>query len=616
MKKIFGAAALGALLVTAAAPHAKAEGFAVNRFDPSERGSDFFVLDSLDLRGHVRPAVGAVAEWGYRPLVLYDPSGAVKASVVRNQVVVHPGASMVFWDRVRVGLDVPVQVFADGHGGSLNGVRYDGATSDPVMGDLRLSADVRLLGAYREAAQVAFGAQLWAPTGDKGAYSGDGSVRFMPRVLFAGGVAAFQYAAKVGFTYRARDDAFGGSSLGSELVLGAGAGIRAADDKLLFSVEVLGSTTLDDPFKTRSSPLEGTFGIHYLLPADLRVGAGIGSGLARGYGTPAVRGLLGFEYAPQGKVTAAGRPDRDKDGIPDEVDACPETPGERTNDPHTNGCPKGTDRDKDGILDDEDACPNAPGVASDDPRANGCPLDTDGDGIIDSVDACPTVPGVEQANPKKTGCPPDSDDDGIIDEDDACPDVPGPKSDNPKINGCPIDLDRDKDGIPNDVDACPDEAGKADPDPKRNGCPKAFVQGGQIKILDQVKFKTGSAAIEAGRDSEEVLEAVLKVLQDHREITQVRVEGHTDNKGNAKANKKLSADRAASVVRWLFAHGIGAGRVTSAGFGSEKPLESNATEEGRKNNRRVEFHIAETTPPATGATPTSTPTPAPTPKRL
>ena len=602
MKKLFGGAALGALLVTAAATDARADGFGVNRFNPSERGSDFFVTDSLDLRGHLRPAAGIVGEWGYRPLVLYDPSGAVRASVVRNQLVLHPGASMVLWDRVRVGLNVPVQVFADGHGASLNGTRYEGATSDPALGDLRLSADVRLVGEYRTPAQLAFGAEFFAPTGSTSAYSGDGSARVLPRLLFAGGLGIFQYAAKVGFSFRARDDQFAGSPLGSELVFGAGAGLRAADDKLLFSAELAGSSATGDPFKTRTTPLEGTFGIHYLLPGDLRAGAGIGAGLARGYGTPAVRGIVGMEYAPQIKGAAAGKPDRDRDHIPDDVDACPETPGEPTNDPETNGCPKKGDRDKDGVDDDVDACPNSPGPATDNSRTNGCPADQDGDDIIDAIDACPTVPGIAQKDPKKTGCPADADDDGIYDDDDACPEVAGPKTSDPKTTGCPPpDPDRDKDGIRNDVDACPDEAGKADPDPKRNGCPKAFVRNGQIQILDQVKFKTGSAALDAGKDSEEVLEAVLKVLQSHPEITRVRVEGHTDNKGVPKANKKLSADRAAAVVRWLFAHGVGAARVTSAGFGSEKPLDSNAAEAGRKNNRRVEFHIEETTPPPAAA---------------
>jgi OmpA-OmpF porin, OOP family len=71
----------------------------------------------------------------------------------------------------------------------------------------------------------------------------------------------------------------------------------------------------------------------------------------------------------------------------------------------------------------------------------------------------------------------------------------------------------------------------------------------------------------------------------------VRIEGHTDSRGFADLNKKLSAARAASVVRWLVDKGIAADRLTSAGFGPERPIDSNATELGRQNHRRVEFHI-------------------------
>ena len=106
-----------------------------------------------------------------------------------------------------------------------------------------------------------------------------------------------------------------------------------------------------------------------------------------------------------------------------------------------------------------------------------------------------------------------------------------------------------------------------------------------------MKFKTGSAEI-SGADSAEVLQAVKSVLDGHGEITAVEVEGHTDNRGNAANNKKLSAARAAAVVRWLTSHGIEASRLTSAGYGQERPIDSNDTEEGRKNNGRVEFHIA------------------------
>ena len=83
------------------------------------------------------------------------------------------------------------------------------------------------------------------------------------------------------------------------------------------------------------------------------------------------------------------------------------------------------DRDKDGIKDKDDRCPDIPGL----PEFQGCP-DTDGDGIPDIDDACPTVAGPVENN----GCPwPDTDGDGVLDKDDACPTVPGPVEN----NGCP-----------------------------------------------------------------------------------------------------------------------------------------------------------------------------------
>jgi outer membrane protein OmpA-like peptidoglycan-associated protein len=71
----------------------------------------------------------------------------------------------------------------------------------------------------------------------------------------------------------------------------------------------------------------------------------------------------------------------------------------------------------------------------------------------------------------------------------------------------------------------------------------------------------------------------------------VRIEGHTDNVGGAAFNMKLSEGRAASVRAWLVKHGIAASRLTSTGFGQTRPVDTNETDEGRRNNRRVEFHI-------------------------
>jgi outer membrane protein OmpA-like peptidoglycan-associated protein len=174
--------------------------------------------------------------------------------------------------------------------------------------------------------------------------------------------------------------------------------------------------------------------------------------------------------------------------------------------------------------------------------------------------------------------------------------VKGIKTDDPKTNGCPPNPDRDGDGIPNEEDACPDAAGPKNKDPKKNGCPAAAVVGDQIKILEQVKFATASAVIL--KESEVIMNAVLKVLNDHPEIKSVRIEGHTDNVGPAAYNKTLSTQRAASVMNWLVKHGIDKSRLSSQGFGMEKPIDDNKTADGRKNNRRVEFHIETTTPPA------------------
>jgi outer membrane protein OmpA-like peptidoglycan-associated protein len=370
---------------------------------------------------------------------------------------------------------------------------------------------------------------------------------------------------------RARSDQFAGSAIGSEVQLSLAAGARLLEHRLILGPELYTSTVVNDSdafFSKRGTPLEILLGGHYNVAPDWRVGAGVAPGLTRGYGTPAVRVVLSAEWAPgYTKPERAIIGDRDNDGISDDRDMCPDKAGPANlAQPLTHGCPPAPpppppDRDKDGIIDAEDACPDTPGVKTDDPKTNGCPPP-----------------------------PPDRDKDGIVDAEDACPDTPGVKTNDPKTNGCPPpDPDRDKDGIKNEEDACPDEPGEPNPDPKKNGCPKAVVQGGQIKILEQVKFKTGSAEIL--KDSDAILAAVVKVLNDHPDIKNLMVEGHTDNVGGAAYNKDLSNRRAASVAKWLTTHGIDKARLESKGYGLERPIDDNRTEAGRKNNRRVEFHI-------------------------
>lgn len=551
----------------AVAPKASAQeqaGYASNHIDLSERGSRWFVLDSVDIQGNGRLALGVVNDFSYRSVVRYDGDGNAANSIVRNQYVLNLGGSVVVADRVRIGVGVPLQLFADGHMTVINGTVHR-PSEDIAVGDVRLSVDGRLLGAPGDVASLAVGAALFAPSGTPSAYTGDGKPRVEPRVAFAGRTTSFAYAAKLGVMFRARDEAWGDGRIGHSLTGGLAAGVLLADGKLLVGPELFGSTGLSGG--ERVTPLEALLGAHLDVAKELRFGLSAGAGLTRDYGAPVARGLLSFEWVPG--------------------DAKPEPP------------PPVVDRDGDGITDCEDACSFVKGVASADPAKNGCPLDTDSDGVPDTIDACPTVPGIASADGAANGCPQDSDRDGVVDAEDACPRDPGKRTADPKTSGCPEvkapppppNPDRDGDGVLNDVDACPDEPGKSDPDPKKNGCPKAFLQGGTIKITEQVKFKTASAEIVAGKESSDILDAVVAVLKAHPEIKALRVEGHTDDRGDAAMNKTLSQARAESVAKWLETHGIEKSRLAAAGFGADKPIESNATEQGRTNNRRVEFHV-------------------------
>ena len=559
-----GACAVTMAVVAEASAQTQTQGFSLNRFDPSERGSDWFSNESLDFRGSNRPAAGVVGDWGYKPLVLYDANGDEVRSVVKHQLFAHVGFSHMMWSRLRLGVSLPIAPIVKGKQ-DVNGLSVEeGAT----IGDLRLGADLRLFGEYGGGITMALGAQVHLPTGKREAFTGDSKVRVVPRLLLAGDLGAFTYSARVGANFRMLNENFNGQPFGTELLFGAAAGVRLADKKLLLGPEIYGSTVVSDSgdgfLKRKTTPFEVLIGGHYRVADDWRFGAGVGPGLTRGVGAPKLRVLASIEWFPWYEEPKAEEPpkDTDGDGILDIEDACPMVQGQPNADPAKHGCPPPSDRDGDGIIDEQDACPDEAGVASEDPTKHGCPL------------------------------PPDRDGDGIIDPQDACPDEAGVASEDPAKNGCPPPKDRDGDGIFDEQDACPDEPGVPDlNNPSKHGCPKAVVVGKEIKILERVEFDTNKATIRP--ESDAVLNAVLEILRKFPDIKKVSVEGHTDNTGGMAHNKKLSERRAAAVVDWLKSHGIEGERLVSKGFGQTKPIQDNKTPEGRQNNRRVEFHILE-----------------------
>lgn len=211
------------------------------------------------------------------------------------------------------------------------------------------------------------------------------------------------------------------------------------------------------------------------------------------------------------------------------------------------------DTDGDGVFDASDLCPNTPpGTAVD---ATGCPaavIDTDGDGVLDTIDQCPDTPAGTIVD--GTGCP-------------------------PPVAG--INPDLDGDGVRNELDKCP-------------GTPPSFkvdVVGCMVEqtvALQNVNFEFDSDQLTAGAKT--LLDGIADSLLAQTSV-KVLVTGHTDALGPQSYNLQLSQRRAKSVMAYLVGKSVDAARISAEGEGEFSPIASNETEEGRAQNRRVEFKI-------------------------
>jgi len=117
------------------------------------------------------------------------------------------------------------------------------------------------------------------------------------------------------------------------------------------------------------------------------------------------------------------------------------------------------------------------------------------------------------------------------------------------------------------------------------------VRGDVVLLPAAVEFEPGTTTLRAGSD--DPLEHLRLFLEENPRVTKLRIEGHTDNTGDAAANEKLSGERALVVKRWLVDRGIQSDRLIAVGFGQTRPIADNSTEEGRKKNQRIEFRLAE-----------------------
>lgn len=332
----------------------EARGEEVGRFSPSEAGSQWFVADSLDMTSDRVMFTKWVTDYSYKPWVVYDGGGEGVASIVEHQVVGNLGVASTFFDRFRVGVNLPVSLYTVGE--SWGGYP---APSAVALGDVRLSVDARLFGRYGSPFTMAVGGRGYFPAGVGGAYIDREGLAFDGHVLAAGSAGYVTYAGRGGYTFGMTEAGAGVAD--AKLAVGA----KLMDGDLFVGPEASYVTPVrgDSLFSVGASSLEVMLGSHYDVTPSWRVGLGGGVGFFGAVGTPMARGLMTVEWMwnqplpvpvplpppplvveePAPVVVVLPEPpkvvDTDGDGVPDELDSCPALAGSTEPGVKTKGCP-------------------------------------------------------------------------------------------------------------------------------------------------------------------------------------------------------------------------------------------------------------------------------------
>lgn len=532
--------------------------------------------------------VSAVGHYSHRPLLLRRDN--TDYEIVGGRATMHVASAYALTNWLQFGAQFPVVALQ--RGGDLSAVGLERPESFG-LGTPVVSARLGILTQDAQGGlDLAVEGDVGLPVGSTKGFGRDQGWRYMPRVMAGRRFGFIRAALDLGLMVRPQVALSEAATivqdeLGSELRIGAA--LVTTGKRLRWEFNVRGMV----PLSKQPGAAELLPGVRYLVNPSLEVFALAGMGVGSAPGTPTFRLLAGGSFGDviprqgpgessvkcemglaQDKVKECPDGDEDGDGVRNVLDRCPIElgPADRQ------GCPQ-KDSDNDGIEDALDACPSENGPAA----RQGCPVrDQDNDGVEDEFDACPAQVGPTE----NRGCPlKDPDNDGLDSDQDDCPNEAGP----PERRGCPEE-DADKDGVPNREDSCANQPGV-----KENlGCPEhevplVAITHKQLELRGRVYFEASQARLQPR--SFEVLDWVARVLREHPEIPRVVVGAHTDDRGFADQNRLLSQQRAEAVRRYLIEKGAPAERLDAKGYGSERPLDSNATSIGRENNRRVDFKI-------------------------
>jgi OOP family OmpA-OmpF porin len=414
--------ALAAVLVAGAAAADPVPSLDLRGFTAPTDPASGLSIQPADSRSGGEWSVGLFTSYAYRPITLRDAhTGALALDVIKHQVTSDLVGSIGLWHRLELGFDLPVLVYQAGDAPTTVATAALGTYRVPgqAFGDLGLDAKLTIVRPTHGDAggfALALHERLSVPTGDPASFLGEGTVTDEVRFLAEYRLAAVGIHAALGLKLRGHFEDFGcaevglaacSTRFGHEIPFGLGVSVvpRAlgldAKGRMTWFLEMNGHLPAAPiaPFhSTAASSVQLDAAARFALGADVSLLAGVQTALLRGVGDAPFRGVLAISWSPRSH-------DRDGDGIPDDVDRCPDLAEDFDGYQDADGCPE-LDNDEDGIPDKLDKCPDTKEDIDGYQDADGCPdPDNDQDRIPDTEDACPNEPGPPDPDPKKNGCP-------------------------------------------------------------------------------------------------------------------------------------------------------------------------------------------------------------------
>lgn len=592
---------------------ASAQEINAQRFEPAIDGRTFQVINDPQVG---RRGIGGGLTFNYAddPFI-FRYENEDKADVALLDAVATTNlTSFANLGKVRLGVDVPLHLASSGY--AVEGFR--------LVGDLGLDAKLAILDRQEKGVGLGARTRLGLPTGNGSAWLGDARPTLAVEAMSSVG-ERFMGVANLGFKlYPGGAVELPEVAWGNRITWGVGGKVPVWDF-LWATAEVNGELILGSSGAPGALPIEGLASLRGNPIGDLVASLGAGTGFTKGIGAPDFRFVASVAWVPgtqRDLDEAGGANDRDGDGIADARDLCPDQPEDMNGNADDDGCPdNGLTPTRLVVIDGEGAQVADARLELLEGPETGTYSMLDGElvrslppgtyrvraGADDYVDMESTLEIPEgprhEATLRLQPEPPTGTLTITVMDEKGLPVVA-----QARLLGADQTVPTESDGVGHDtvpagtweiVVSAPNyqvarRTIKVDPDGTSSldvilQPARVVVTNDRVVILEKIFFEFDSAVIKPV--SYGILDEVVAVLDEHREIELLEIQGHTDNQGPEDYNRKLSQKRAEAVMAYLTGNGVDGRRLLARGYGEDQPLSVGDTEEAWATNRRVEFLI-------------------------